>query len=254
MCTTPHRTFAIAAHTCLHTDTMCNNTTQHVSRQHTHIHPTQHHLQCYGTCAHTPATSQQTTNHTTNQPTNQPAKLSCPRRAPTLSPIAQPGPAPTPTPDMATCMLQALQLRKTNPRFQCSSRPHPHRSPVCTRVVLPPHHLTTQRPLVHRCPQYPRPSLITLPLPREHGLCLRSPLPDQVALLLRAVIAKSVPKNAPQWWTWTSPRAGRADGSTTWQCPWMTPSKRYLLALMKLPPPRLRQALSVPRWLRFALN
>ena len=86
MCTTPPKSLAITAHTGLHTDTMCCNTTSHVCRQYTHTH--------------TPATSQQPTNQQTNQPTNQPphqpAKLSCARtnqpttNQPTQQPTKQP--------------------------------------------------------------------------------------------------------------------------------------------------------------------
>ena len=47
-------------HAYTHTHTLCNNTTQHVSRQHTHIHPNQW------------ATTNEQTNQQTNQPTNQP--------------------------------------------------------------------------------------------------------------------------------------------------------------------------------------
>ena len=116
MCTTPPpppRTFAITAHTCLHTDKLCNNTTQHVSMQHTHIHPTQHHLQCYSTCAHTPVTSQQTTRHATNQPTNQPAKPSFPRiHPPTNNQQTQ---QPTKQPENQ-------QLTNQQARYECTQR------------------------------------------------------------------------------------------------------------------------------------
>ena len=56
-------------------------------------------------------------------------------------------------------------FRKTNPRAQCSSRPRPHTSQMCTRPVPALRHPTTQRPLVHHYPQYHSPSLITLALP-----------------------------------------------------------------------------------------
>ena len=58
----PPKTLGLTAHACLQTDTLCNNTTQHVPKQYTH--------------KYTPATSQQPSKQRTNQPTNEPAKLS----------------------------------------------------------------------------------------------------------------------------------------------------------------------------------